>query len=176
MVSKTGYLILGLLTEQPLTGYLIRKITLMRFRFFWSESFGQIYPQLKSLSAAGLIQAEKTATEGRKQTSYSLTAEGKRVLEEWLADTQSQDQLRMESMLKIYMSAVSGSASCRGNIEEFRKKSGAARAAMEEMRQELESIPDPHRNHRKVISMLDLGISTYRVWESWASETDLLKE
>lgn len=28
----------------------------MRFSFFWSESFGQIYSQLKKLSEDGLIQ------------------------------------------------------------------------------------------------------------------------
>ncbi len=43
-MRQTDYVILGLLAEQPLSGYQIKKIVDIRFGFFWSESFGQIFP------------------------------------------------------------------------------------------------------------------------------------
>ncbi|MCK7479112.1 MAG: PadR family transcriptional regulator [Candidatus Moduliflexus flocculans] len=55
MANNTKYVILGLLTEAPLSGYEIKKLVDIRFRFFWSESYGQIYPELKRLTAMGLI-------------------------------------------------------------------------------------------------------------------------
>ena len=47
-MRQTDYVILGLLAERPLSGYQIKKIIDIRFQFFWSESFGQIFPALKS--------------------------------------------------------------------------------------------------------------------------------
>ena len=41
---KTRYVILGLLLEGSLSGYDIKKIIDTRFSFFWSESYGQLYP------------------------------------------------------------------------------------------------------------------------------------
>ena len=56
ILRQTDYVILGLLAEQPLSGYQIKKIVDIRFQFFWSESFGQIFPALKSLALAGLVE------------------------------------------------------------------------------------------------------------------------
>jgi DNA-binding PadR family transcriptional regulator len=42
--SKTKYPILGLLAEQPMSGYDIKKLVDVRFSFFWNESYGQSIP------------------------------------------------------------------------------------------------------------------------------------
>ena len=55
-MRQTDYVILGLLAEQPLSGYQIKKIIDIRFSFFWSESFGQIFPALKSLASEGFVE------------------------------------------------------------------------------------------------------------------------
>lgn len=55
-MRQTEYVILGLLSESPLTGYQIKRIIDVRFHFFWNESYGQLYPALKSLNATGLIE------------------------------------------------------------------------------------------------------------------------
>ncbi len=175
MISRTGYLILGLLGEEPLTGYSIRKITLARFRFFWNESYGQIYPQLKKLSSEGYITASPDG-DSRGSVRYALAAKGEKAFQEWLADPENQDQLRMESVLKIYMGAVSGFAGCGKAIQAFGEKSISALDELERMRAELAKDPDPFANHAKIGHMLDLGIRTYRAWAEWASETVLAKE
>jgi DNA-binding PadR family transcriptional regulator len=175
MISRTGYLILGLLIEGPLTGYLIRKITLARFRFFWNESYGQIYPQLKKLSAEGLVKAVEDG-DARGSVRYALTAKGRKAFEAWLDQTENQDQLRLESILKIYMGAASRWPGCGSAIDAFGRKSASALAEMEKMREELESSPDPHSNHRNIARVLDLGIRTYRAWTEWAAENAAAKE
>ena len=57
-MRQTDYVILGLLSEAPLSGYAIKKIVDLRFRFFWSESFGQIFPALRALPEGAIIVAE----------------------------------------------------------------------------------------------------------------------
>ena len=54
--SQTSYVILGILAIHPhQSGYEIRKTIQQSVGFFWSESFGQIYPTLKRLNAEKLI-------------------------------------------------------------------------------------------------------------------------
>ena len=176
MISRTGFLILGLLSEGPLTGYEIRKTTLARFRFFWNESYGQIYPQLKKLDADGFIRSELDGGNSRGSIHYSLRPKGRKALEAWLDEGDAQDQLRLESVLRIYLSAIMGLPSCAATIREFEMKSTSALADMERMRARLSSDQDPHGNHAKILSILDLGIRTYAAWAQWASETELSKE
>ncbi len=61
--GKTRFVILGLLAEGPMSGYTIKKLVEARFRFFWSESYGQLYPELKALVAEGRIEALPKAGE-----------------------------------------------------------------------------------------------------------------
>ena len=64
-MRQTDYVILGLLAERPLSGYQIKKIIDIRFQFFWSESFGQIFPALKSLAAQGFLRGIDAGGRGR---------------------------------------------------------------------------------------------------------------
>ena len=52
-LSKTAYVILGMLRTRAHTGYEIKSIVDHSTRFFWAASYGQIYPELKRLEAAG---------------------------------------------------------------------------------------------------------------------------
>jgi DNA-binding PadR family transcriptional regulator len=48
-MKQTDYVILGLLSEAPMTGYTIKRLIDIRFKFFWNESYGQLYPELRAL-------------------------------------------------------------------------------------------------------------------------------
>ena len=50
-LSKGGYILLGLLSKEDLSGYTIKKILSRISVFYWSESNAQIYPVLKKLEA-----------------------------------------------------------------------------------------------------------------------------
>ena len=57
-LSKTSYVILGMLRGRPHTGYEIKALVDGSTRFFWAASYGQIYPELKRLEEAGLVKGE----------------------------------------------------------------------------------------------------------------------
>ena len=76
-VSSTGYVILGMLGKGPMSGYEIKALVDRSTRFFWAASYGQIYPELRRLAAAGLIEGEARPTGGRKRTVYHLTGTGR---------------------------------------------------------------------------------------------------
>ncbi|MEA2420720.1 MAG: hypothetical protein QOE60_2926, partial [Thermoleophilaceae bacterium] len=71
-------------------------------RFFWAASYGQIYPELNRLSEAGLVKGKTDPASGRRRTVYSLTAAGRRALEDWLAQEPETFETRDEGLLKLF--------------------------------------------------------------------------
>ena len=53
--TKSKYAILGMLSIRPMSGYDVRKEIQESISNFWTESYGQIYPALKSLVAEKLV-------------------------------------------------------------------------------------------------------------------------
>lgn len=164
--GRTRFLILGLLSEAPCSGYDIRRITQLRFRFFWSESFGQIYPCLKRLAVDGLIRREGEA--GRGKVIWAITPKGRGALASWLAGDTQPETARYESILKFYFSWAMPEPEKRRLLEEFRGRQAANLHELEGFGRELRSIPDPHGNHDLALATIELGEATYRAWRDWA--------
>lgn len=104
--SNVAYVILGFLAkaEQPLSGYDIKQWVDTSVRFFFAASFGQIYPELKKLNEAGLIEGESNATGGRARTEYSITDAGSNELRTWLLQPESRLEMRDEALLRVFFS------------------------------------------------------------------------
>jgi PadR family transcriptional regulator, regulatory protein AphA len=104
--SPTAYVILGMLAWRPMSGYDIKATVDHSTRFFWAASYGQIYPELRRLAEAGLVEGEATSA-GRRRTAYSLTAAGRKELQEWLAQEPRTFEQRDEGLLKLFFAAAS---------------------------------------------------------------------
>jgi len=63
-LSPTAYVILGMVSKTPRSGYEIKAVVDGSTRFFWAASYGQIYPELKRLSEAGLVVGKEEPTGG----------------------------------------------------------------------------------------------------------------
>jgi PadR family transcriptional regulator, regulatory protein AphA len=101
-LSPTARVILGVLGLGPRSGYDIKKLTDYSTRFFWGASYGQIYPELRRLERAGLVEAEAPSG-GRRRRAYRLTDEGRRTLHDWLtADGLATFEYRDEGLLKLF--------------------------------------------------------------------------
>jgi DNA-binding PadR family transcriptional regulator len=99
--SPTAYVILGMLAWGPRSGYDIKATVDKSVRFFWAASYGQIYPELKRLSEAGLIEGEPRG--GRRRTVYRITDLGAEALEAWLAEEPQTFEARDEALLKLFL-------------------------------------------------------------------------
>ena len=88
-----SFAILGVLSEGPQHGYELRKRLTTVLGPFRALSYGSLYPALKRMSSAGLIEEESItpATETtapalsgkRARIVYAITGEGKEVFGEW---------------------------------------------------------------------------------------------
>ena len=105
-LTATAYVVLGMLSLGARTGYDIKGIVDRSTRFFWAASYGQIYPELKRLEEAGLVEGRLAPTGGRKRKEYRPTAAGRKALAEWAAAPPQMPELRDENLLKLFFADV----------------------------------------------------------------------
>jgi PadR family transcriptional regulator, regulatory protein AphA len=101
-LSPTAYVILGMVSTTPRSGYEIKALVDSSTRFFWAASYGQIYPELKRLEKAGLVAGSDATRNGRKRTVYRITAAGRRMLRDWLREPPEVFETRDEGLLKLF--------------------------------------------------------------------------
>ncbi len=167
--GKTGYVILGLLTEGPMTGYDIKKIIDFRFSFFWNESYGQLYPMLKALTEDNLITAEKHK-EGRSKVTYAITPEGRNTLTQWLEAPVEKETVRFELLLKMYFSGETSAAVMKSHVQAFMDTHHQQLVMLDMFEKDLRSIADED-NHKDVLRVIDFGQKVYRAYLEWCEET-----
>jgi len=101
--GKTSFVVLGLLTIEPMSGYAICEMIKNYIGHFWSESFGQIYPTLEKLLRQNLITIKKSSVGKRPKNIYSITNEGIKYLQQWLSETGVEKHShRDEELLKLF--------------------------------------------------------------------------
>ncbi len=102
-LSPTARVILGMLRLGARTGYEIKQKIEISTRFFWGASYGQIYPELKRLEEAALVESEDDPRGRVKRRAYRLTPAGEEALREWLADPDAgMFEMRDEALLKFF--------------------------------------------------------------------------
>jgi DNA-binding PadR family transcriptional regulator len=85
------------------TGYDIRRAVELSARYFWTISPVQIYPELKKLEAAGLLEGADDPHSNRRRRTYKPTRAGRAALQTWLdADEELTLELRDLGLLKLF--------------------------------------------------------------------------
>ena len=116
---KIDMVILGLLSHEDLTGYDIKKRIDGAISFFWKGSFGNIYPALKDMETQGLISKNDTSVGGRERITYKITEAGEKALKNWLKEEQVENELKYETLLKLFFGASERAEVSVHNIEVF---------------------------------------------------------
>lgn len=79
--SRTIFLVLLALSNNPMHGYEISKFIELKTNGFFRVPFGSLYPVLHRLEAEKMIQAKWATGNSQKQKkTYTLTARGKKSL------------------------------------------------------------------------------------------------
>ncbi len=98
--------LLGLLTIAPMSGYDLGQAIRSSVGFFWNESYGQIYPNLKTLAAEGLVTSKTERQKGKPERHvYSITKKGRERLTAWLEVKPQPEIPRNELLLKLFFGA-----------------------------------------------------------------------
>ena len=119
--SRTIYIILGMLSIEPMSGYDIRKAIKDSTSFFWSESDGQLYPALAKCVELGYTTFEEVPSDKKLKAKkiYTITEQGAIALKEWLTTEAQPKTQRSEFLLKIFFGA---NVAIEENIQHLRNK------------------------------------------------------
>jgi DNA-binding PadR family transcriptional regulator len=167
-LSPTAYVILGMVSREPRSGYEIKATVDNTTRFFWAASYGQIYPELKRLSAAGLVEGVDAPRGDRKRTVYAITADGKAELKEWLRKPPETAEMREEGLLKLFFSGVLPAAEAAETLRAMRQRRLELSERLRGMEpQKLESREDP-----LPLMVLRAGIEFNQWFADWCERTE----
>lgn len=99
--------ILGFLSIRPLTGYDLKKAFDQSVRHFWPANQSQIYRTLSELDEQGLVEKEVIAREERLDMKrYSITAQGRQVLRQWLAAPLPTQETREPLLIQVFFAGL----------------------------------------------------------------------
>ena len=157
-IGATGYVILGMLRLGRQTGYDIKQLVDRSTRFFWAASYGQIYPELKKLEAAGLIRGQADPQGGRRRRTFELTPEGESALDAWLRDPSVGAELRDPALLKLFFADSLDPDDAAAIARAARERHEAVVAALEEVDRTKPEQPE----HRMPLEVLRFGLDYHR--------------
>lgn len=100
-LTTTSYAILCLLAIRPWSTYELAKQMRRTLHHIWPRAESNVYAEPKRLVAAGLARAESQRVGERPRTLYTITAEGKRALERWLAAESAASRYESEALIKV---------------------------------------------------------------------------
>jgi PadR family transcriptional regulator, regulatory protein AphA len=174
MVERQGskYAILGMLSLRPMSGYDIRKTVQESIRFFWSESYGQIYPALKRLEAQKLVERARGAQKGRAgRQVYALTRTGRRELQEWLTRKPQMQPFRNELLLKLFFGRLVPREACQEHLRHFRQRQEDFLRTYRQVEGWLHTEHERHPDLPFWLMTLTYGVRQARALRDWCDET-----
>jgi DNA-binding PadR family transcriptional regulator len=168
-LSPTAKIILGFLRYGPRSGYDIKQSVEISTRFFWGASFGQIYPELRRLEKASLVEVESEGGRGRKV--YRLTTAGKRTVDDWLRDDSALFHYRDEGLLRLFFSDLTDTQAALDNVRRMREWREEAVAFFHS---QIEPIAqeDVESGYRFTLRALEFGIAWLDAQAAWLAELE----
>jgi len=169
------YALIGLIRQMPRSGYELRKVFVETAMAGYSGSPGAIYPALRRLEADGLIQGTKQPGErGRPRREYRLTPAGEAVLQEWLAQPVTRDDvaLRLDELMLRFAFLAYAADSTRRTLEFLESLEAHLEALLVDLHQQIEAVDAASRHvpitHARLA--LEAGISSIADRLRWARE------
>lgn len=175
--KKIDYVLLGLLSHEPLSGYEIKKRLDSSISFFWGASFGSIYPCLQHLEKEEKIKSTRSQDTGREKIIYEITPLGLAYLKDWLQKPVVKDELRYETLLKLFFGGKVGPTITLEHIKAFEDKFKDSLDHIKESVNVLEQI-DSEVDHLYFRLTALFAVKTFEAYLEWCKEVKeyLIKE
>jgi DNA-binding PadR family transcriptional regulator len=172
--KKLDCVILGLLSHEELTGYEIKKRMDTTLKYFWGASFGSIYPTLSDLVNRGLANKKEDIDTKRNKIIYTITDDGRNYLRKWLTLPVEKDELRYETLLKLFFGNEQGTAQAISHIEAFQDKIEKELPYLSKAEEVLKGKLNDDTTHKYYLLTVEFGLKTYQTYLEWCEEAKKL--
>ena len=167
--NTARFLIMGLLSHEPMSGYDIKKRLEVAMSHMWDLSYGQIYPTLRALESEGLVTMEMIVSEsGPNRKVYTITQAGKAALRDWVAVPPRPETHRYEILLKVFFGQSVGPTVITSHVQDFRERNVQAIEVMEAFERELEPLVSRDPAHSYMLLTVMMGKDVYQAHVRWA--------
>jgi DNA-binding PadR family transcriptional regulator len=127
------HLVLGLLTQQPMSGYDIKRFLKSLSWLIDVPSLGSLYPSLHALLRDGLVTMEVVARQDRPPRKiYTITAAGEQVLQAWLNQPTESNVSLKKFVLRLILAGQLSQVGLLAHLEQRRARVAAQKIALEQ--------------------------------------------
>ncbi|MDF2938462.1 MAG: PadR family transcriptional regulator [Paenibacillaceae bacterium] len=159
--------ILGILMEGPQTGYGLKNTIEQSVGFFYTASYGSLYPALKRLAEQGAISLLESDGAKNKKL-YTLEISGRERFLEWLGEPLTRN--RNEHLLKFFFYDFLEEPMRGERLSAFhgtlREELGRLAAVKQIVDKETEEVENPE-DYRFRLSVLTYGFRYLEMAERW---------
>ncbi len=167
-LTPLGYALLGLVHQQPQSGYDLRRLFESTPMGYFSSSPGAIYPALDRLERGGLVAGRVDARQPlRPRKVYEITPKGIETLRDWLTKpVVHEDVVRHEGELDLrfaFLGGIGTPADSRRFLESLVTEIDAEVRSLERL---LAAMAPTATVHGRLA--LESGIGLYKARRRWA--------
>ncbi len=170
--NKSKYAIMGILSLGPMSGYDIKKLFQKSVANFWSESYGQIYPLLKTLVTEGLATRSVERQVGKPDRHiYAITDKGFEELRRWLMEPVKDQIGRIEIALKLFFGHQVEVVDNIRQVEHFRDMRDRELKALTAIEERLKAEQESRPNLPYMLMTVNYGQHVTQALLQWCEET-----
>jgi len=173
-LTGTSYALLGLLAVRAggWTAYEFAQQMGRSLRYVWPRAERNLYDDVKLLAERGLAEARPERTGRRPRTVYSITAEGRSALREWLARNSAPLTLESEALVRVFFAEQGSLDDLRQAIRSVRDEAVATELAVAQMVDTYAGDGGPFPERLHVIALMGKLLHSHREalrrWAEWA--------
>jgi PadR family transcriptional regulator AphA len=161
------HLVLGLLTQKPMSGYDIKRFLKSVSWLIDVPSLGSLYPSLHALLRDGLVTMEVVARQDRPPRKiYTITEAGDKVLRVWLGQPADSNVSLKKFVLRLILAGQLSQVGLLAHLEQRRARVTAQKAVLEQAVEDKDENTDLGER-----LMLDYGLSLATAELAWLDST-----
>jgi DNA-binding PadR family transcriptional regulator len=167
-----AHAIMTALLEDDMSGYELARSFDSTQGFFWRASHQQIYQELRKLSGRGALVGRTVSQEGKpSKIVYTLTGDGRAVLEQWVLEESRLSEAKDDLMVKLYNLSQGNIGHLVSELERRREQAMGRLYLYERIRRQHYDNPDKLPLRRKGIYLaLSAAVSQGEQFLQWCDQ------
>lgn len=158
------YAALGLLAQQPGSGYDLLKRFENSMANVWPATQSQLYGELNKLADTGLIEVTDIGPRGRKE--YRVTRAGRDELRRWLTNPHDDPPFRSAGLLRVFLLGEMPASQARAYVVALGEHAEANRERYQQMRDSIDWDDSDDDFYGR--AALEFGIRSQGMEAEWA--------
>jgi DNA-binding PadR family transcriptional regulator len=156
---------LGLLAQEPGSGYDLLKHFEKSMANVWPATQSQLYGELNKLADAGLIEVSDIGPRGRKE--YRITDAGRAELRRWVSNPQDDPPFRSAELLRVFLLGEVPPEQARDHVLAMADRAEAEVKRLEELREAIDWTDDAGAFYG--LAALEYGLRMNSMQADWAN-------